>query len=96
MDEGKAKKPYRRGGIRVRTNKILDRLTYSPQKHKQKFVRKLRQKLPQLAAPANPLPVSKSSLKFGSININGLDHEAAWAVGQLLKVHQLDVRIQFL
>ena len=41
----------------------------------------------------DPEPSPVSSLKFGSININGLDLEASWAVDQLLKNRGYDVRI---
>ena len=77
----------------VRTNKIVDRLTFNPKKHKQKFVKKLRQKLSLRVAPKKSSPSPITSLKFGSINVNGLDLEATWAVEQLLTIHKFDVRI---
>ena len=43
--------------------------------------------------PPSQKPLSPS-LKFGSFNINGLDMETSWAVGELLKKHEFDVRIQ--
>ena len=60
----------------LRTAKIQDRLTYCPQKHKQKLLKGLRKKL-----------------IVGSININGLDLEATWAVEQILANHELDVSL---
>ena len=76
------------------TNKITDRLTYIPKKHKQKVRAALRQKLQQKAIkPVKPVPLP-SVLKFGSFNVNGLDLEAAWAVEQLLKQRGFDVRIR--
>ena len=36
----------------------------------------------------------KSTLNFGSLNVNGLDQEAHWAVTELLEEHELDVSIQ--
>ena len=80
----------------VKTNKIIDRLTYNPIKHKQKIVKKLGQKLaqkPPQKTPSPPLP--QSSLKLGAININGLDIEANWAVEQLLNDHKLDVSLEY-
>ena len=68
------------------TNKIIDRLTYSPDKHKQKSVKKMRQSLQskphQPTIKPRPPP---TTMKFGSINVNGLDLEAGWAVQQLIK-----------
>ena len=36
----------------------------------------------------------KSTLNFGSLNVNGLDQEAHWAVTELLEEHKLDASIQ--
>ena len=76
---------------KLSTNKILDRITFNPQLHKHKVKKKLRQDLqkkeitPQL--PQDP----PSTITFGSLNINGLDLEASWAVEQLLVTKGLDV-----
>ena len=76
-----------------KTNKITDRLTYNPKKHKQKAIAALRQKLQQKKIkPAKPVTLP-SVLKFGSFNVNGLDLEAAWAVEQLLKQRGFDVSL---
>ena len=77
-----------------RTGRLIDRLTYCPAKHKQKYTKKLREKLQArtLNVP-DPVPSPESSLKFGSININGLDLEASWAVDQLIQNRGYDVRI---
>ena len=74
------------------TSKILDRLTYSPKKHKQKFIKSQRKQL-QEKGPSNTQPpsVQASSLKFGSFNINGLDLETNWAVNELLENREFDV-----
>ena len=75
-----------------RTSKIIDRITYSPEKHKQKYTKRLRRKLETRVnqdAKTNPAP--STSIKFGSININGLDLEASWAVDQLLTTRGYDV-----
>ena len=78
---------------KIQTNKIMDRLTFNPKKHKQKKVKGLREKLQQRDRE-DPGPLSvKTSLKFGSFNINGLDLETAWAVGELVKKHGFDVQI---
>ena len=88
--------PKRRGQIksRIQTNKIIGRLTYTPEKHKQKFIKAQRTKLASRppAKPLNPSPTTPS-LTFGSLNVNGLDMEAHWAVTELLKSHNLDVSI---
>jgi hypothetical protein len=76
---------------KANTNKIVDRLTYSPLKHKQKFTKKLRSSL-QAKAPTVITPTSSPHyIKFGSININGLDLEANWAVEQLISKNKFDV-----
>ena len=76
---------------RLRTNKIIDRLTFNPKKHKQKKTKELRQQLQRKALADPPQCSSESSLKFGSFNINGLDFEASWAVEELVKKHGFDV-----
>ena len=74
------------------TRKIVGRLTYSPEKHKQKCRRAQRKKL-SLQPPAKPPKpqVAKSLLTFGSLNVNGLTHEAHWAVTELLEKYTIDV-----
>ena len=77
---------------KLQTTKIMDRLTYSPKKHKQRKVREMRERLQRKA----PLPASKplpppTKLKFGSFNVNGLDLEACWAVQELLDKRGFDV-----
>ena len=77
---------------KIQTNKIMDRLTYSPQKHKQRKVRELRERLQEKATPPASKPhTPPTKLKFGSFNVNGLDLEACWAVQQLLDKRGFDV-----
>ena len=74
------------------TKKIVNRITYDPQKHKQRKTKELRQKLQSRTLPSPPIPTATpSKLKFGSINVNGLDVETAWAVEELLKKRGFDV-----
>ena len=85
-------KTRRKEKTKKRTSKIIDRLTYVPQKHKQKFRKQLRKSLqtrdaPTIHAPSRP----STSIKFGSININGLDLESSWAVEQLISKRGFDV-----
>ena len=56
------------------TNKSVDKITYCPAKHKQKFVKKLRQQLQKvkLQDPSCP-PKDANMLKFASWNIGGFD-----------------------
>ena len=82
---------YKNRKSKPQTNKILDRITFSPQKHKQKVTRKLREKLQQKTLPTPTSPKPKTTLKFGSFNVNGLDLEASWAVEQILKNRGFDV-----
>ena len=52
----------------------------------------MRQKLSEQAPSKPPVePLPKITIRFGSLNINGLDLEATWAVEQLLETHELDV-----
>ena len=78
-------------GAKKRTTKIIDRLTYSPNKHKNKKKRKMRENLRAMDPQTIEAPVLKETLKFGSFNVNGLDIEARWAVEQLLDTRGFDV-----
>ena len=85
---------YRKNRVhKPQTNKLLDKITYNPKKHKQKVTKKLRKELQNksIQNSAKSKPCS-TSLKFGSHNINGLDLEASWAVQELLKSRGFDVR----
>ena len=73
------------------TNKIINKLTYNPAKHKQKFVKKLRQQLQEKTPTVTKIPEPPTSLTFGSFNVNGLDLEASWAAEELIKKRGLDV-----
>ena len=53
--------------------------------------RKMREKLSAREPQTIITPVIKKTLKFGSINVNGLDIEARWAVEQLLDTKGFDV-----
>ena len=76
---------------KANTNKIIGKITYSAKKHKQALTKKLRRNL-QNKVPILHKPAAEHvSIKFGSININGLDMEAVWAVEQLLAKKKLDV-----
>ena len=87
----KRKKEFCKRHRKPNTNKITDRLTYNPLKHKQKKTSALRQKLQQKKIhPPKPVP-QHPVLRFGSFNVNGLDLEASWAVEQLLKTRGFDV-----
>ena len=60
-------------------------MTYNPDKHKQKEIKQMRLNLRRKPSPPTkqkcPPP---TTMKFGSMNVNGLDLEAGWAVQQLL------------
>ena len=73
----------------------MDRVTFSPDKHKQKVTRKMRQDLQKKTLQTDRQSVPKTSLKFGSLNVNGLVIETAWAVAELLKENEFDVTISF-
>ena len=77
---------------KIDTRKIIGRITYSLGKHKQMFIKSLRAKLAsQPAAKPPKAPASQTVISFGSLNVNGLDQEAHWAVTQLAKERDLDV-----
>ena len=85
-----------RNSFHIRTHKtnsrkIVTKLTYDPAKHKQKVTRKARLLLQQKATPTTKTAPPPCTMKFGSFNVNGLDLEAAWAVGELLKKRGFDV-----
>jgi hypothetical protein len=88
----RSQKYHKKRNSKTQNNKILDGLTFSPQKHKQKVIRKLRQNLQQKTLPTPTQPKPKPTLKFESFNVNGLDLEASWAVEQLLTKRGFDVK----
>ena len=90
IDKMVNKNRHQRQG-KKRTSKIIDRLTYSPNKHKNKKAREMREKLQKQIRPKENIPSTKETLKFGSFNVNGLDIEARWAVEQLINTRGFDV-----
>ena len=80
--------------VRFKTNKILDRITYNPTQHKDKAKKLLRKTLQQrIQKPPPAVQAPPTTLTLGSINVNGLDLEAGWAVEQLLVTKDFDVSI---
>ena len=72
--------------------RVVDRLTYNPGKHKQKRTKELRQKLQQKSMPPPKPDKISPKMKFGSFNVNGLSVDASWAIQQLLRDRDFDVR----
>ena len=72
--------------------RVLDRLTYNPGKHKQQRTRELRQKLQQKSMPPPKPAKITPKMKFGSFNVNGLSVDASWAIQQLQRDRDFDVR----
>ena len=74
------------------TSKTIDKITYCPKKHKQKFVKKLRQQLrtndPSSVKQSQPVRV----LKFGSWNIDGIEAGTVETLENIVKQEDLDVR----
>ena len=92
MNTSKTSRNVRRA--KFRTNKILDRITYNPTQHKNKAKRMLRKNLQQrIQKPPPAVQVPPTTLTLGSINVNGLDLKAGWAVEQLLVHKDFDVSI---
>ena len=76
------KKLYDKATGRIKSNKVISRLTYCPKKHKQRKIKDMRQsrafkikKIPQSKVPSS-LPSTK--LKFASFNVNGLGIDTCW------------------
>ena len=85
----------RKRAKKANTNKIIGRITYFPQKHKQQHTKKLRKDLQSKPHTPSVHPAPPVTIKFGSININGLDMEAGWAVEQIIANKKLDVSCKF-
>ena len=82
----------RRSGVRLRTRKLIGRITYEPAKHKNKYVKSLRRDLATRPFPKPPEPPKQDpALTFGCMNVNGLGQESHWAVTQIIDTHQIDV-----
>ena len=83
----------RRSRVRLRTQKVIDRLLYEPEKHKQKFVRSLRQKLKDGSQTTSANDGERiAELVVGAMNIRGLDGETNAALRRLMKERGFDVR----
>ena len=82
--------------VRARQRRIIDRLTYDPLIHKQGHRRKLRQMLQdkRAASENSDSLVQDEVMRFGALNVNGLDLEAHWAVTELTKKYNLDVGLR--
>ena len=53
----------------------------------------MRKEFQAMKAPSIKAAVTNQTLKFGSLNINGLDIEAGWAAQQLLTNRGFDVSL---
>ena len=79
--------------VKKRTTKLIDRLSYSPAKHKQKDKKSLRKMLQSQKPPDQSIREPSTKIKIGSINLNGLDLETGWAVEQIITNYELDASI---
>ena len=64
--------------------KTISRLVYHPGRDKGKFVAGLRRKLQSRVVTPQSQPPVASTLKIGTININGLTLDSGWAAEQLI------------
>ena len=82
-----------RSVVRARKRRIVERLTYDPLLHKQKSRKLLRQELMKRWVPdAGSKPVDHDiSMRFGSMNVDGIDLQVHWAASELIKKYDLDV-----
>ena len=81
---------------KLRTSKTMDKLSYSPNKHKNEKSKKMRAELQAKNKSLENNPSSKASLKFGSFNVNGLDLDSGWAIQQILTNRGFDVSLLYL
>ena len=83
--------------IAVRTSKIVDRLTYSPNKHKQKERRKMREKLKARSCQGEKNAdldlLKRHELTFASMNVDKMGFECEQAICQILVDRNYDVSI---
>ena len=91
MTGHKKSSDIRKRAKKANTNKIIGRITYSPKKHKQQHTKKLRKDLQSKPHTPSVHLAPPETIKFGSININGLDMEAGWAVEQIIAKKKFDV-----
>ena len=76
------------------SNKTVDRLLYNPLKHKQKFTQSLRKELQKRGTTSSPGHLPKNHiLKFGSMNVQGLDFETNLAIQSIISEYNHDVSI---
>jgi len=68
----------------------MDRLSYQPEKHEQKFVKELRKKLAMKNPKAKPT-ATFAELKGGAMNVQGLDGETSHALSNLVNDRMFDV-----
>ena len=77
------------------TNKTIDKITYNPLLHKNNFNKSKRKELQQRRSQQDkPIEVT-NELKFASLNVNGLDVEAATAIETLITQRSIDVSTKF-
>ena len=76
----------------MRTSKIIDRLLYQPEKHKQKFVRSLRKTLESKSKRKDTVLAISPELIVGAMNVRGLDGETNNALRRLVEDRGFDVR----
>ena len=83
---------------KIRTAKLLDKITYNPLVHKQKVKRKLRQELQARLVDSRADTQDYQcyrNMKFGSINVNGLEIDSNWAIRNIIDQRGFDVGSSF-
>ena len=91
MKQSKFKRECSKSVTKKTTNKLVDRLTYNPNKHKQKHRKKLKLQLQAKKSTPAQSQNPPDTLTFASFNINGLSIETAWSTEQLLTTRGYDV-----
>ena len=89
--------PAKRARNKISTSKLIDKITYNPNVHKNKFTKALRDRLrkPLLVNIEDRENERRTCLNFGSINIRGLDLSAENAIHQLIKTRNIDVMYEY-
>ena len=79
---------------RKHSNKTVDRLLYDPLKHKQEFKKSLRKELQKKRNNSSSVHSPSSQImKFGSMNVQGLDFETNLAIQSIINEYNHDVSI---
>ena len=81
---------------RIKTSKLIDKITFNPSIHKQKNRRKLREELQRRSFKPHVQPIDIPEMRFGSFNVKGVDLETSDALQSLILAKDFDVGSTFI